>query len=210
VTVPATYHEPARELPIVQEADVVVCGAGPAGVAAAIAAACAGARTCLIKVHGCLGGIWTAGQLAWVLDMEKPGLAREITQALDCRGARIGENQERYVRGARRADGICHVTFNVDIHSLDPTRDKGLSNMGVVMQPYDVPLHALIARDVDGLLLAGRCISGDFYAHASYPVTGNAVATGEAAGVLAAISALEDVLPHKVPWASVERSLYRS
>ena len=35
--------------------------------------------------------------------------------------------------------------------------------------------------------MAGRCISGDFFAHASYRVTGNAVATGEAAGVLAAV-----------------------
>jgi succinate dehydrogenase/fumarate reductase flavoprotein subunit len=82
--------------------------------------------------------------------------------------------------------------------------------MGVVMKPYDIPLRALIARDVDGLLLAGRCISGDFYAHASYRVTGNSVATGEAAGVLAAISALEDVLPHEVPWANVERLLHRN
>jgi hypothetical protein len=48
----------------------------------------------------------------------------------------------------------------------------------------------LIARDVDGLLLAGRCISGDFFAHASYRVTGNAVATGEAAGRHAAKVAL--------------------
>lgn len=431
MTTPATYHEPARELPVAQEADVVVCGAGPAGVAAAIAAARAGAHTCLIEVHGCLGGVWTAGQLAWVFDMEKSGLASEITQSLDRRGARIGENRERYaydieamkllleqlcteagvgvrlhtrvaaaacdparrlrtvvtesksgreawrgkvfvdatgdgdlaaqagcgfdaghpdtgqvqpmtymalvtvaraeavkeyisfwagstyrqpaveglrreirragletsyakptlfqvhgnllalminheygvsamdadqvtqatlrgraeanavvdglralggvwegmhvvatceqigvregrrihghytvstediVRGARHADGICHVTFNVDIHSLDPTRDKGLSNMGVVMKPYDIPLRALIAQDVDGLLLAGRCISGDFYAHASYRVTGNSVATGEAAGVLAAISTLEDVPPHEVPWASVACSLQR-
>jgi hypothetical protein len=116
---------------------------------------------------------------------------------------------EDIVRGARHADGICHVTFNVDIHSLDPTRDKGLSNMGVVMKPYDIPLRALIAQDVDGLLLAGRCISGDFYAHASYRVTGNSVATGEAAGVLAAISTLEDVPPHEVPWASVACSLQR-
>ena len=33
-----TIHEPAREIPIVAEADVVVCGGGPGGVPAAIAA----------------------------------------------------------------------------------------------------------------------------------------------------------------------------
>ena len=50
------------------------------------------------------------------------------------------------------------------------------------MRPYDIPLRALIARDVDGLMMAGRCISGDFVAHASYRVTGNAVAMGEKGG----------------------------
>ncbi|MDD4540195.1 MAG: FAD-dependent oxidoreductase, partial [Lentisphaeria bacterium] len=42
------------------------------------------------------------------------------------------------------------------------------------------------AKDVAGLLMAGRCISGDFWAHSSYRVTGNAVAMGEAAGKYAA------------------------
>jgi FAD dependent oxidoreductase len=43
------------------------------------------------------------------------------------------------------------------------------------VKPYDIPLRSLIAADVDGLTMAGRCISGDFFAHASYRVTGNAV-----------------------------------
>ena len=34
-------------------------------------------------------------------------------------------------------------------------------------KPYDIPLGALIAADVDGLMMAGRCISGDFIAHSS-------------------------------------------
>jgi hypothetical protein len=101
------------------------------------------------------------------------------------------------------------VTFNVDVHALDPNVDKGLSNMGVTMQPYDIPLRALIARDVEGLLMAGRCISGDFFAHASYRVTGNAVATGEAAGALAALAARRGCAPHEVPWDEVARELER-
>lgn len=57
-------------------------------------------------------------------------------------------------------------------------------------------MGALIARDVDGLLMAGRCISGDFWAHSSYRVTGNSVALGEAAGRLVAECALGDEGPH--------------
>jgi len=51
-----------------------------------------------------------------------------------------------------------------------------------------------------GLMLAGRCISGDFIAHASYRVTGNSVAMGEAAGVTAAIAAATKRMPHEVDW----------
>ena len=44
--------EPARETPVAGEYDVVVCGAGPAGTAAAIAAARSGAKTQLLELHG--------------------------------------------------------------------------------------------------------------------------------------------------------------
>jgi hypothetical protein len=56
---------------------------------------------------------------------------------------------------------------------------------------------------VDGLLLAGRCISGDFVAHASYRVTGNAVMLGQAAGVAAGRAALSWRLPQDVPWDEI-------
>jgi hypothetical protein len=403
-----TITEAARLTPIVEETDVLVCGGGPAGIAAALAAARRGVSTRLIEVHGCLGGTWTAGQLAWIWDIDKPGLAHEIGAALAARGARGGTHPGHYTydiealkllleelcadagvqvrlfsrvvaalrdddnrlttvitesksgreawrarvvidatgdgdvaalagcgfdighpvtgqtqpltlmgliavrdaqalqdcisfwagserhlpavaafdaelrragletsyghptlfqvrdnvlalminhaygvsaldaqqltqatmharaeinavveglrglgerwsgvhliataeqigvregrrihgrytvteedlrAGRRHEDAVCRVTFGVDVHALDPSKDRSLSNMGVTMRPYDIPRRALIARDVEGLLLAGRCISGDFIAHASYRVTGNAVATGEAAGALAA------------------------
>ena len=55
--------------------------------------------------------------------------------------------------------------------------------------------------------MAGRCISGDFVAHASYRVTGNSVAMGEAAGVTAAIAARTKRLPHEVTWSAVSNAL---
>ncbi|HAK77992.1 MAG TPA: FAD-dependent oxidoreductase, partial [Runella sp.] len=69
-----TFKEPAQNLPIKDEVDVLVCGAGPAGVSAAITAARAGAKTQLIEIHGCLGGVWTAGLLTYIFDFNKPGL----------------------------------------------------------------------------------------------------------------------------------------
>ncbi len=56
-----TIREPARELPVVAEADVVVCGGGPAGIAATVAGARAGADVLLVERYGCLGGLATGG-----------------------------------------------------------------------------------------------------------------------------------------------------
>jgi len=71
------------------------------------------------------------------------------------------------------------------------------------MKPYQIPLRSLIAKDVTNLMMAGRCISGDFYAHASYRVTGNAVPMGEAAGKVAAKASLTNRLPLAVNWNEV-------
>lgn len=96
------YREPARDVPIVEHDDVIVCGGGPAGVAAAVAAARAGAKTRLLEVNGCLGGVWTAGLLSWILDAtNKTGLMREMLAELARReasakyGSSIGYDVER-------------------------------------------------------------------------------------------------------------------
>jgi len=56
-----TIHEPARDIKVIKEADVIVVGGGPGGVASAIAASRAGARTVLIERYGHLGGMATGG-----------------------------------------------------------------------------------------------------------------------------------------------------
>ena len=113
--------------------------------------------------------------------------------------------KEDLVSGARQEDAVVRATFPVDIHALSAEENKraAYGSAGVRTRPYDIPLRALIARDVDGLIMAGRCISGDFIAHASYRVTGNAVAMGEAAGATAAVAVKRGVAPHEVAWAEV-------
>lgn len=431
------FHEASRLLPVREDTDVIVCGAGPAGVAAAITAARAGARTHLLEIHGCLGGVWTAGLLTYIFDFDGPGLRKEIVRKLDERNARrnkvpdqfvyapeemkvlleemcaeagvhfqlhtsvraayreksrlttvisesksgreawrakvfidatgdgdvgalagngwdIGQGEDRcpcqpltlnslavvrdaaaikqyisfytddhghanmdwhvaatkaflgeihragiepsygmptlflvrdnlvmimvnheyeikaydapavsaatvraraevnnivkalnklggpwegmqvvataeqigvrdgrrlhgrytvtrqdLIEGARHDDGVVSPTFGADIHAPDFKTNKAetVSHGGFKMKSYDIPLRALIAKDLDGLMMAGRCISGDFTAHASYRVTGDAVATGEAAGAVAAIAAKTNRLPHEIPWSEAEKLL---
>ncbi len=423
--------DPERRIPVAGECDVLVAGAGPAGIAAALAAARSGAKTRLIEANGCLGGIWTAGLLAWMFEMDQPGIPREITQRLEGRGARIGSDPNRYTydieemkllleemcaesgvefqlhtrltgvirqnagvsavatdsksgrqawtaanfvdasgdgdlaalagcsfdtgrpssgecqpmtymalvsvgdagavspcisfwggdtsrhlqavgeflaeirragvepsytrptlfqvrenllalmvnheygmsaldaadltratvsgraevhrvvkglrnlggrwagmrlvatcehigvregrrvhglytvtqgdlaAGRRHEDAICRVHFGVDVHCTNPDSGRDQEAPAVAMKPYDIPVRALISRDVPNVLLAGRCISGDFIAHSSYRVTGTAAATGQAAGLLAALSTGRATPPAELEWSEVNAALGR-
>src|SRR5690606_14190252 len=113
---------------------------------------------------------------------------------LICTAEQIGTREGRRIHGryhmsdddlkngARFEHGICRVTFPIDVHSTDPKKTKAIESKPFKSQPYYIPLRSLMAKAVDGLMVAGRCISGGFIAHSSYRVTGNAVAMGEAAG----------------------------
>ena len=84
--------------------------------------------------------------------------------------------------GRRHDDAVCRVEFGLDVHALKPDAENGASHKQMRAQPFDIPLRALESADIDNLLLAGRLISGDFFAHSAYRVTGDAAALGEAAG----------------------------
>ncbi len=61
-----TILEPAREIPVAAECDVLVVGGGPAGSAAAASAARMGADTILVERYGHLGGMASGGFVLWI------------------------------------------------------------------------------------------------------------------------------------------------
>lgn len=76
-----TVVEPAREIPVIEEPDVLVVGGGPAGVTAALAASRAGASTLLVERYNHLGGLWTGGLVLPLLSthaVEKDGKFKQV------------------------------------------------------------------------------------------------------------------------------------
>lgn len=58
------YIENSKEIPVIADVDVLVCGGGPAGVGAALRAGRMGANVLIVESQDCLGGIATAGMMS--------------------------------------------------------------------------------------------------------------------------------------------------
>ncbi len=133
-------------------------------------------------------------------------------------GSNVGVREPRRITGeyqlsaddvlsARRfPDGIARGSYPIDIHNPKGGSGTVLQNLPPG-EAYDIPLRCLVPQEVDWVLVAGRCISGTHEAHSSYRVTPIAMATGQAAGVCAALAASSGTPPRSVDAAEVRKVL---
>lgn len=72
---------------------------------------------------------------------------------------------------------------------------------------YDIPYRSLLPQGVEGLLVAGRCLSADHDAHASARVMAQCMGMGQAAGVAAALASDKNLMPREVPMGKLQDCL---
>ncbi len=91
-----------------------------------------------------------------------------------------------YQAGRTFPEGIARITYPVDIHNPDGT---GTTIMHLPKDRwYEVPWGCLLARDMDNLAVASRCISADHAVHSSLRVMPPVCSLGQAAGTAAALA----------------------
>ena len=116
---------------------------------------------------------------------------------------------EEDIHARRKFDDVIALgAWPIDIHPTDgfvgvhPHKDDP-------PQPYEIPYRCLVPLDVDQLLVAGRPISTTHRAHGSTRVPGTSMATGQAAGVAAALSVRSSVSARRLDARTLQRELLR-
>lgn len=124
-----------------------------------------------------------------------PGYEKAVLGGLS---TQIGVRETRRIRGeywltredvlgARKfPDAIARCGAPIEEHNASSaTRWEYLPDG----QHYDIPYRCLLPREVEGVIVAGRCLSASHDAHASVRSIGQCLAMGQAAGVAAALAA---------------------
>jgi hypothetical protein len=100
-------------------------------------------------------------------------------------------------------DTITIGTYGLDLWGGDLTQEE------CRVPAYGIPYRALVPKDVDGLLLAGKSISGTHVAMGAYRVQPILATYSQAAGVAAAWCARKDAQPRDVDVPELRAGLTR-
>jgi 2-polyprenyl-6-methoxyphenol hydroxylase-like FAD-dependent oxidoreductase len=132
--------ESERRTPVTDEAEVVVAGGGPAGVAAAIASAHLGAETMLVERYGHLGGLATGGLVITLVETKRygVGVVREAMERLgELGGARLRRAAGAQIAWTEGASFSGEESVNVDPELL-----KHVLNEMVLEAGVDLLMHS--------------------------------------------------------------------
>ncbi len=144
----------------------------------------------------------------------------------------LGVRTSRVVRGMAKVtdddvwnfrksnESIARASWEIDIHPPDdeaPLPERWLHSKSDSYAAFtrrlskgewfDIPYGCLVTKQVDNLLVAGRCVSSSYLAQASLRIQQTCMATGEAAGLIAALSLSAGKTPRELEPATAVRKL---
>lgn len=102
-----------------------------------------------------------------------------------------------YESGKLWPDAVCYSFYPVDVHTEE--------NTGLIFRHLDngiiptIPRGAMLPKNSCFMIAAGRHIAGDKEANSAYRVQASCMATGQAAGAMAALAAKKNIDPEKLP-----------
>ncbi len=154
---------PCTPVPVLAEVDVLVVGGGTAGVAAAIAAARAGARTMVAEAGSCLGGTMTAGLIDGALSFTRFSYraGREVKGVLAELIARMRDidGMGRRVHGSQNLD-FAGGQFPESILRQTQRHDPELMKIVLVQMLEEAGVRVLLHCPVDEVLRDGDRVTG--------------------------------------------------
>ncbi len=142
-----TILEPAKEIPVLAETDVLVIGGGPAGTAAAIAASRTGAETYLVERYNHLGGLWTGGLVLPLLSthaVDKNQRTRQVIYG-------IGDEMSRRLKD-----------LGMSIQEVDPVVDPEAAKYVLDEMILEAGVKLLYHSWASGVIMEDKMIRGVF------------------------------------------------
>jgi hypothetical protein len=147
--------------------------------------------------------------LQMVQAMREYGHEKVRSVELIATGPQVGVRETRRVKGLyilTEEDALTGRKFDDAVAWRSGFLDIGFVRLSK-MKIHDVPYRALLPEKVDGLLVAGRCISATHVAASAGKSMGNCVATGHAAGLAAALSVKSGIMPRDLEVAKIQDAL---
>jgi hypothetical protein len=128
-------------------------------------------------------------------------------------GMTLGARESRKIEGRSflTAEDVMGEARFDDAIAIFP---EFIDGAGYLIKPttgryYQIPFGCIVPQKIDNLLVAGRSISGDQIAHVSFRNMACCVATGQGAGVAAAVSLKEGTPSSMVDIRKVQQALKR-
>lgn len=141
------------------------------------------------------------GAIQELKDAEMVGAGQQVSMRESRRlhGAYI-LTEDNAIQGTPQPDTIAWRSGSMDV-------GPGRGGPQDVMRIFDIPFRALLPVKVDGLIVAGRCISANQVAALSGKSMGNQLACGQGAGIAAAVAAKKGTLPRNIDVSEVQTIL---